>query len=115
MGISRSFGVRGVLNIRHLNIRESLTGISGRSRCRMFRTRGNLGAVRERDLETPRSPSTMSRARRKTPSLHMEERAIIRTWDHRGEEARVSKHYALAMDFKIGRASCRERVEIRER
>jgi len=41
----------------------------------------------------------MSRARRKTPSLHMEERAIIRTWDHRGEEARVSKHYALAMDF----------------
>ena len=41
----------------------------------------------------------MSRATRKTPSLQMEERAIIRTWDVRGEEAMVSKHYAMAMDF----------------
>src|SRR5579885_925948 len=41
----------------------------------------------------------MSRIRRKTPSLQMEERAIIRTWDMRGEEATMSKHYAMAMDF----------------
>jgi hypothetical protein len=41
----------------------------------------------------------MNRDRRKTPSLQMEERAIIRTWDFRGEEAMVSKHYAMAMDF----------------
>ena len=41
----------------------------------------------------------MSRIRRKTSSLQMEERAIIRTWDFRGEEAMVSKHYAMAMDF----------------
>ena len=41
----------------------------------------------------------MPKQTRKTPSLHMEERAIIRTWDYRGEEARVSKHYAMAMDF----------------
>lgn len=41
----------------------------------------------------------MSRAPRKTPSLQMEERAIIRTWDLRGEEAMMSKHYAMAMDF----------------
>jgi hypothetical protein len=41
----------------------------------------------------------MNRTRRKTPSLQMEERAVIRTWDLRGEEAMVSKHYAMAMDF----------------
>ena len=41
----------------------------------------------------------MSRANRKIPSLQMEERAIIRTWDVRGEEAMVPKHYAMAMDF----------------
>jgi hypothetical protein len=41
----------------------------------------------------------INRNRRKIPSLHMEERAIIRTWDHRGEEAMASKFYATAMDF----------------
>jgi hypothetical protein len=41
----------------------------------------------------------MNRVRRKTPSLQMEERAIIRTWDLRGEDAMVSKHYATALDF----------------
>ena len=41
----------------------------------------------------------MARQTRKTPSLHMEERAIIRTWEHHGEEATVSKHYATALDF----------------
>jgi len=41
----------------------------------------------------------MAKQTRKTPSLHMEERAIIRTWNYRGEEAMVSKHYAMAMDF----------------
>ena len=41
----------------------------------------------------------MSRPSRKIPSLRMEERAIIRTWDFRGEEAMMSKHYAMAMDF----------------
>ena len=41
----------------------------------------------------------MARQTRKIPSLHMEERAVIRTWDYRGEEAMVSKHYAMAMDF----------------
>jgi hypothetical protein len=41
----------------------------------------------------------MARQTRKIPSLHMEERAVIRTWDHRGEDAMVSKHYATALDF----------------
>ena len=41
----------------------------------------------------------MARPNRKIPSLHMEERAVIRTWDYRGEEAMVSKHYATALDF----------------
>ena len=41
----------------------------------------------------------MARQSRKIPSLQMEERAIIRTWDYRGEEAMVSKHYATALDF----------------
>ena len=41
----------------------------------------------------------MSRARRKTPSLHMEERAIIRTLIVHGDEATVSKHYATALDL----------------
>jgi len=41
----------------------------------------------------------MARQTRKIPSLHMEERAVIRTWDYRGEEAMVSKHYATALDF----------------
>jgi hypothetical protein len=41
----------------------------------------------------------MHRVRRKTPSLQMEERAIIRTWNLRGEDAMVSKHYATALDF----------------
>ena len=41
----------------------------------------------------------MARQTRKIPSLQMEERAIIRTWDYRGEEAMVSKHYATALDF----------------
>jgi hypothetical protein len=40
----------------------------------------------------------MSRAR-KIPSLHMEERAIIRTWDRHGDGAQVSKHYATALDL----------------
>lgn len=41
----------------------------------------------------------MAKQTRKTPSLQMEERAVIRTWDYRGEEAMVSKHYATALDF----------------
>lgn len=41
----------------------------------------------------------MPRERRKLPSLQMEERAIIRTWNHQGEEATMSKHYATALDF----------------
>ena len=41
----------------------------------------------------------MARQTRKIPSLHMEERAVIRTWDYRGEGAMVSKHYATALDF----------------
>jgi hypothetical protein len=41
----------------------------------------------------------MNRPRQKTPSLQMEERAIIRTWDLRGGEAMMSKHYAMALDF----------------
>jgi hypothetical protein len=41
----------------------------------------------------------MARQTRKISSLHMEERAVIRTWDYRGGEAVVSKHYATALDF----------------
>jgi hypothetical protein len=41
----------------------------------------------------------MAKQTRKIPSLQMEERAVIRTWDYRGEEAVVSKHYATALDF----------------
>lgn len=40
----------------------------------------------------------MPRAR-KIPSLHMEERAIIRTWDRHGEDAQASKFYATALDL----------------
>jgi len=42
---------------------------------------------------------SMNRNRRKIPSLHMEERAVIRTWNPRGEEATASKFYATALGF----------------
>ncbi len=41
----------------------------------------------------------MARMNRKTPSLHMEERAIIRTWNTLDEEPMVSKHYVTAVDM----------------
>lgn len=41
----------------------------------------------------------MPRARRKTHSLHMEERAVIRTWSVQAGEPTPSIHYATTMDI----------------
>src|SRR5689334_5028230 len=44
-------------------------------------------------------PTTAMPRARKIPSLHMEERAIIRTFDRHGEDVATSKQYATALDL----------------